>query len=449
MQLGANTLEVWAFDNAGNLSATTTLTVNYFPPPPANDHFVNAINLTNNAGNSTVSDTALATKEYNEPNHAGNVGGKSVWWKFVAPVNGSLTVSTTNSTFDTLLGIYSGSLVGSLTNIASNDDSPFGSFSAVTIPVLAGQTNRIAVDGYAGAVGAVNLKYNFTTGAVYTVTMNHTGNGTVDPTTTLYASNALVVLTATPGTESAFSQWSGSVTSLANPLAFNIRSNVSLTAAFIAKAHTDGFESGNLAGLGWTTSGTPWTVQNTNVSAGTFAARSGAISDSQSSSLLLTGNFRSGTASFDLRVSSEPAWDTLRLFVDGSFVDEWSGDVPWQTYTFGLTAGTHTLEWRYSKDSGDSSGFDGALIDNLDLPVNVAVGPSSPGLLSLRRMSDKSYVVDLTGQANQTYVVETSPNLVAWTPLSTNILLGGVAHIPDPASATNAPRYYRAHVPVP
>ena len=449
LQLGANTVEVWAYDNAGNISATTALTVNYFPPPPINDHFVLAISLTNSSGNSAAPDTALATKEYNEPNHAGNVGGKSVWWKFVAPATGSLTVSTTNSTFDTILGIYSGTSVGLLTNVASNDDSAFGSFSEVTIPVLAGQTNHIAVDGYAGAVGAVNLDYNFTTGAVYTVTVSHTGNGTVDPTTLYYASNAPVVLTAIPSTESVFSQWSGSMTSLANPLSFNIRSNVSLTAAFIAEPHTDGFENGNLTGLGWTTSGTAWVVQNTNVSAGTFAARSGNISHGQSSSLLLTGNFRSGTASFDVRVSSELAWDTLRLFVDGSLVNQWSGEVAWETYTFGLTAGTHTLEWRYSKDAGDSAGFDGAIIDNLDLPVSVATGPSSPALLGLRRMSDGSYVIDVSGQANQTYVVQTSADLTTWTPLSTNILLGGVAHIPDPASATNAPRYYRALVPVP
>ena len=130
-------------------------------------------------------------------------------------------------------------------------------------------------------------------------------------------------------------------------------------------------------------------------------------------------------------------------------MNQWSGEVAWETYTFGLTAGTHTLEWRYSKDAGDSAGFDGAIIDNLDLPVSVATGPSSPALLGLRRMSDGSYVIDVSGQANQTYVVQTSADLTTWTPLSTNILLGGVAHIPDPASATNAPRYYRALVPVP
>jgi subtilisin family serine protease len=449
LQLGANSLEVWAYDYAGNLSSSVLLTINYFPPPPGNDHFVNAINLTNNSGVSSVPDTALATKEFNEPNHAGNVGGKSVWWKFTAPANGVLSLSTTNSSYDTLLGVYSGTLVGLLTNLASNDDAPNGSFSETSVPVLAGQTYRIAVDGFAGSVGTANLTYAFTTSAVYTVTVSTSGTGTVTPGTALYASNAVVSLTATPGAEAVFSQWTGGMASMANPLSFNVRSDLSLTAVFGAQSHTDGFESGDLTGLAWISSGVPWVVQNTNVSAGTYAARSGVIGHNQTSALILTSDFRAGPGSFAVRVSSEDVWDTLRFFVDGNLVSEWSGEVAWQTYNFNLTAGTHTLEWRYAKDSDLSEGLDTALIDSLDLPVNVPVDGTAPGLLSLRRMSDGTFVVDLAGQVNQTYVVETSANLSAWTPLATNVLVGGVAHIPDPASATNAPRYYRAHVPVP
>lgn len=449
LQLGANTIEVWAYDFAGNSSSIVQLSVNYLPPPPANDHFVNAINLTNLSGVSSVADTTLATKEFNEPNHAGNAGGKSVWWKFTAPANGLLAVSTTNSSFDTLLGIYSGSLVGTLTTLAGNDDSDFGSFSEASIPVLAGQTYRIAVDGFAGAVGSVNLRYNFTTGAVYTVTVTASGNGSISPGTTLYTSNSLVTLTATPGTESIFSQWSGALASFVNPLSFQIRSNVALTAVFTAEPHTDGFESGNLASLGWSGGGTPWVVQNTNVSAGSFAARSGVIGNNGSSSLFLTGNFRAGLAAFDLSVSSEQNWDALRFLVDGNVVGEWSGIQSWQTFNFNLAAGTHTLEWRYSKDSDTTVGLDAAFIDNLDLPINVATNASTPGLLSLRRMSDGSFVVDLSGQANQTYILERSSDLATWTAFSTNVLVGGVAHVPDSSSPTTAPRYYRARVPVP
>jgi subtilisin family serine protease len=448
LQLGANTFQVWAFDFAGNLSTPSSVTVNYFPPPPGNDHFVNAVTITNNSGASSV-DSSLATKEFNEPNHGGNVGGKSVWWKFVAPANGLLSLSTTNSAFDTLLGVYTGNLVGSLTHIAGNDDSEFGSFSALQTPVLAGQTYRIAVDGFAGVSGAVTLSYSFTTTAVYTVTVASTAGGNATPGTALYASNAPVTLTATPDAHFQFAGWSGGIVSSENPLLFQVQSDVAVTANFVPRVYTDGFESGDLAGLTWSNAGAAWIVQNTNVSAGTFAARSGVISHNQSSSLLLTGNFRDGLASFDFRVSSEPGWDTLQFLVDGNVIEQWSGEVGWQTFNFALAEGAHTLEWRYSKDSSDSVGADAAFLDNLDLPIGVAIDDSTPGLLSLRRLGNGSYVVDLLGQTNQTYITEFSANLLNWFPLATNVLTTGAAEIPDPASVTNTPRFYRAYVPVP
>ncbi len=448
LQLGANSVETWAFDNAGNISAPVFRTIYYYPPPPTNDYFVTAIQLTGTNGTVTVADTTLGTKEFNEPNHAGNVGGHSVWWKFTASTNGLLSLSTTNSTFDTLLGVYLGNAVGSLTTVAHNDDSDFGSFSETSLAVQAGQTYRIAVDGYAGAAGMVSLTYAFTPGPVFTVTVNTTGNGTVSPASAVYSSNALVTLVATPADEFVFSQWSGSLVSMANPLTFNIQSDMVLTAAFVPEPHTDGFESGGLTGLNWSTAGDPWIVQSTNVSAGTFAARSGLIPHNGSSSLILTSDFNDGQVSFDLRVSSELAWDALRVFVDGDLINEWSGEIPWQTYAFPIEAGTHTIEWRYSKDGSDVNGLDAAFIDNVDLPLNIAVAATTPAQLRLRRMTDGSFVVDLTGQANQTYIIETSPDLAGWLPLSTNILFGGAASVPDPASVTNAPRYYRAYVPL-
>ena len=52
-----------------------------------------------------------ATKQAGEPNHAGNAGGASVWYKWTAPVTGTATVSTAGSNFDTLLGVYKGTSV--------------------------------------------------------------------------------------------------------------------------------------------------------------------------------------------------------------------------------------------------------------------------------------------------------------------------------------------------
>jgi hypothetical protein len=63
-----------------------------------------------------------ATKEAGEPNHAGNAGGASVWFRWTAPADGQWRFYTTGSSFNTLLAVYTGSSVDKLTLVGSNDD---------------------------------------------------------------------------------------------------------------------------------------------------------------------------------------------------------------------------------------------------------------------------------------------------------------------------------------
>ncbi len=117
---------------------------------------------------------------------------------------------------------------------------------------------------------------------------------------------------------------------------------------------TDGFESGDLSHLTWITAGAaPWFVQTNVVADGLYAAKSGAIGDSQTSSLTLTTNFNAGIGSFDFKVSSETNWDFLKFTVDGVLYKQWSGEVGWANYVFALNPGTHTLAWSYAKDPSD------------------------------------------------------------------------------------------------
>ena len=88
---------------------------------PANDLFANAQVVSGSSGTATGSN-AGATKEPGEPNHAGNSGGASIWYAWTASSTATVSIDTSGSSFDTLLGIYTGSSVGSLTTIASNDD---------------------------------------------------------------------------------------------------------------------------------------------------------------------------------------------------------------------------------------------------------------------------------------------------------------------------------------
>jgi len=125
---------------------------------PVNDMFANRISITGTNAVVTGS-TVGATWESGEPYHAGEFGYNSVWWTWTAPSTGTVTISTAGSTFDTLLGVYTGSSVSSLTTIASNDDDPdAGDFSStVSFEVVPGETYQIAVDGYDGDTGNVTL----------------------------------------------------------------------------------------------------------------------------------------------------------------------------------------------------------------------------------------------------------------------------------------------------
>jgi thiol-disulfide isomerase/thioredoxin len=125
---------------------------------PANDLFANRIVITGT--NVVVTGSSVgATREAGEPYHAGLVGGASVWWSWTAPSAGTLTMSTAGSSFDTVLGVYTGSLVSALTAVASDDDDPDSGAltSKVVFDVVPNQTYQIAVDGYGGAWGSVQL----------------------------------------------------------------------------------------------------------------------------------------------------------------------------------------------------------------------------------------------------------------------------------------------------
>ena len=137
-------------------SAAATLTVNLPPPPPANDDFANATSISGTTAQLTGSN-AYATREPGEPNHAGDAGGHSVWWKWMAPAGGAATLNTIGSDFDTLLAVYTGNSVSNLSQVAANNDSGGSLTSAVIFNPLSGTNYWIAVDGYEGATGAIVL----------------------------------------------------------------------------------------------------------------------------------------------------------------------------------------------------------------------------------------------------------------------------------------------------
>jgi hypothetical protein len=111
-------------------------------------------------------DNQFATKQVGEPDHAGDPGGHSVWFNWTPTKSGPVWVSTctTQGSLDTLLGVYTGSTVGSLTPVASNDNGATAhercrsTDSGVEVDAVAGTTYRIAVDGKGGSVGTTGLE---------------------------------------------------------------------------------------------------------------------------------------------------------------------------------------------------------------------------------------------------------------------------------------------------
>jgi len=124
---------------------------------PVNDSFVGAVALSGST-NIVAGSNVSATSEPGEPSHAGNPATASVWWTWVAPDSGPVVVDTLGSAFDTVLAVYAGDAVGALTLVAANDDAPSLATSLVAFPAVRGTTYRIAVDGYLGANGAVQLR---------------------------------------------------------------------------------------------------------------------------------------------------------------------------------------------------------------------------------------------------------------------------------------------------
>ena len=126
------------------------------PPRPFNDDYSKAIGVSHLSGRVTSSNVNAST----EPGEPG-LGSKSVWWWWQAPATGRLTVDTTGSNFDTVLGVYTGTRgrFSSLRSLAENDDTN-GQQSRVDLDVTEGTSYWFRVAGYNGDSGSIVLNWN-------------------------------------------------------------------------------------------------------------------------------------------------------------------------------------------------------------------------------------------------------------------------------------------------
>lgn len=232
---------------------------------PVNDNLGQATVISSTLPVTVTGSNIDATAQAGEPNHSDTeaAGGKSIWWSWVSPINGTVVVSTHGSgiadaaaengyrdTVDTQVGIYTTTGgIGGLTLVARKEDSD-GLFAKgwtyLTFTAVQGTTYKIAVDGWDGQTGPV-IKLNLSTDAItppppagYGLTINITpataGDVTVSPLAPAggYADGTVVTLTATPATTNVFSAWGGAANGSSNSVTVTMNGNKTVNAIFNA-----------------------------------------------------------------------------------------------------------------------------------------------------------------------------------------------------------------------
>ncbi len=120
----------------------------------------------------------------------------------------------------------------------------------------------------------------------------------------------------------------------------------------------------------------PWQIiSGGDVYEGDFAARSGVITDDQSSTLIINIQVSGDdSVSFYKKVSCEEGslysqwWDYLVFYIDGVLKGQWDGEKDWSREAYFISAGNHTLTWTYAKDYVVSEGDDAAWVDFIVFP---------------------------------------------------------------------------------
>ncbi|MCD4732164.1 MAG: hypothetical protein K8R74_16275, partial [Bacteroidales bacterium] len=130
------------------------------------------------------------------------------------------------------------------------------------------------------------------------------------------------------------------------------------------------WETGDFSQYEWQFEGNAdWFITDQNPYEGVFSAQSGLINHNQTSVLSLDYEvYSEDILSFWFKVFSESGWDFLKFYLDGTELDTWSGEVPWQQAEYVITAGSHTFKWEYYKDGSVSTGADACWIDYIVFP---------------------------------------------------------------------------------
>jgi hypothetical protein len=147
-----------AVDGKGGASGTVKMQIFQ---RPGNDDFAASETLPISGSPKFTPSNWLATAEAGEPEHGGVAGGTSVWYHWTPLETGPVTLDNCGGSSgpDTVMAVYTGTELGALTPVASNDNGAgeCAPQSEVSFEAVAFTKYKIAVDGVSGDEGYFNF----------------------------------------------------------------------------------------------------------------------------------------------------------------------------------------------------------------------------------------------------------------------------------------------------
>ena len=126
---------------------------------PFNDSFAQRAVLSGSVIQVRSSNVGATIETGESTTLAGVTVGASLWWTWTAPQSGTYYLETLGSSFDTVLGVFTGSSLSSLAPVASNSAAGAGvTTSHIALNATAGTAYQIEVAGLNGATGLAALR---------------------------------------------------------------------------------------------------------------------------------------------------------------------------------------------------------------------------------------------------------------------------------------------------
>jgi hypothetical protein len=186
-------------------------------PPAPNDSCADAIQITSTPYLQQVS-TAVATGAPEDPmptcGYLSSSLAKNVWYRFVAPSDGMLTLHGVGSTYDTVISVYTGSC-GSFTelpggcfdDISASPSSGVADVGVLRVPVSADVTYTIQVGAFDGSGGPLVFSADFAPAGYFAgrVTAADGTTPVAGATVEVYDAGGVQMRTATTDTAGAYS----------------------------------------------------------------------------------------------------------------------------------------------------------------------------------------------------------------------------------------------------